>query len=105
MGPPLHLSTPFTSPYLIFPLSPSISSNHINIPPTTTATRFLQNGSEAGSHWPGFFRVDTTTPGKEWVAKHRMNSKLKGINAGQMSCVCGCSVRVDCGGMLCTNVE
>lgn len=55
--------------------------------------RFLHNGSDAGSHWPGFFKVDATTPGKEWVAKHRMNNKLKGINAGEC-CIAMCGVVV-----------
>jgi hypothetical protein len=39
---------------------------------------FLLNAtSDAGLYWPGFFKVDTTTPGKEWVASFRRISRLK----------------------------
>lgn len=43
--------------------------------------RLLGNGSSAtaGSYWPGYFFVDTSTPGKEWVAEYRRNQKLKAM--------------------------
>ena len=43
--------------------------------------RLLGNSSsaEAGRYWPGYFRVDTTTPGREWVAEYRRNQKLKSL--------------------------
>ena len=42
--------------------------------------RLLKNNSdEAGSYWPGYFKVDTTTPGKEWVAQFRRDQKLKAM--------------------------
>lgn len=31
----------------------------------------LNKTSEAGQYWPGFFDVDTTTPGKQWMQAHR----------------------------------
>jgi hypothetical protein len=41
----------------------------------------LGNGSSqtAGSYWPGYFFVDTSTPGKEWVAEYRRNQKLRAM--------------------------
>ena len=42
--------------------------------------RLLGNNSNAaGRFWPGYFKVDTTTPGKEWVAEFRRNQKLKAL--------------------------
>jgi hypothetical protein len=29
--------------------------------------------TDAGSMWPGFFEVDTWSPGKKWVAEYRFN--------------------------------
>ena len=31
----------------------------------------LNKTSEAGHYWPGFYDVDTTTPGKQWMQTHR----------------------------------
>lgn len=46
-------------------------------------SRLLGNGNSsghlAGGYWPGYFKVDTTTPGKEWVAEYRRNQKLKAM--------------------------
>jgi hypothetical protein len=33
--------------------------------------------SEAGLYWPGFFKTDTTTPGKQWVQAHRERKRLE----------------------------
>ena len=33
--------------------------------------------SEAGLYWPGFYKVDTTTPGKQWVQAHRERKRLE----------------------------
>ena len=33
--------------------------------------------TDAGLMWPGFFEVDTWSPGKVWVAAHRHNASLK----------------------------
>lgn len=35
---------------------------------------------EAGQYWPGYFEVDTTTPGRQWVANFRRNQRLKRKN-------------------------
>lgn len=46
------------------------------------------NSNEAGRYWPGFYKVDTTTPGKEWVADYRRNQKV------HCMLVCGMKVSV-----------
>lgn len=35
------------------------------------------SSSEAGLYWPGFYEVDTTTPGKQWVANYRKQLALR----------------------------
>lgn len=35
------------------------------------------SSTEAGAYWPGYFEVDTTTPGKQWVAAYRRNQTMK----------------------------
>jgi hypothetical protein len=41
----------------------------------------LNKTTEAGLYWPGYFKVDTTTPGKEWVAEYKRNQKLKSMSS------------------------
>ena len=35
----------------------------------------LNQSSEAGLYWPGFYEVDTTTPGRQWVQAHNKRKK------------------------------
>ena len=35
----------------------------------------FNQSSEAGLYWPGFFEVDTTTPGKQWVQAHNKRKR------------------------------
>lgn len=37
----------------------------------------LNSTTDAGLYWPGFFDVDITTPGKQWVAMYRRNQSLQ----------------------------
>ena len=37
----------------------------------------FNTSSEAGLYWPGFFKTDTTTPGKQWVQAHRERKRLE----------------------------
>lgn len=37
----------------------------------------FNTSSEAGLFWPGFFKTDTTTPGKQWVQAHRERKRLE----------------------------
>ena len=37
----------------------------------------LNKSTDAGLYWPGFFEVDTTTPGKQWVKAYRQNQSIK----------------------------
>ena len=39
---------------------------------------FLHNEStDAGLYWPGFFEVDTTTPGREWKQLYKKKRRIK----------------------------
>lgn len=41
-------------------------------------TEILFNSTtEAGLYWPGFYEVDTITPGKQWVAAHRKTASQR----------------------------
>ena len=35
----------------------------------------FNQSSEAGLYWPGYFEVDTTTPGKQWVQAHNKRKR------------------------------
>ena len=37
----------------------------------------FNKSSEAGLYWPGYFEVDTTSPGRIWIAGHRQREKLR----------------------------
>ena len=35
----------------------------------------FNTSTEAGLYWPGFYQVDTSTPGKQWVQNHQKKKR------------------------------
>ena len=50
-------------------------NTHKTTPLLDKIDAYIHNNAstDAGSMWPGFFEVDTWSPGKKWVAEYRFN--------------------------------